>query len=281
MGRIENEPDGIVNLGDKILTTNGLDNGTENILVRDLIAKANELNENGGFSFVHYSDVDYNIQTTPLIGFFRTTENTYLNTSSIDFSTTSRNGLDFKSYLQKISQAMSNDLMFNIKLTSILNKSLFFQFNITSIYIHGNKPLVKINVTPLSLGSNSFVSGDGYFIDVYISPSKVKEVFNSGNILSFPTVGKSGVIYIENEGNSLWRWSGTQYVSIGGGTVGFKDITWEELVVYTTANLTESGQKYNIIGSVDATKNYGKIILDSKNTFTKFYETYSQFITIG
>lgn len=46
-------------------------------------------------------------------------------------------------------------------------------------------------------------------------PSYVDDVLEFSSILSFPETGESGIIYVATDTNITYRWSGTEYVSIG------------------------------------------------------------------
>ena len=50
-------------------------------------------------------------------------------------------------------------------------------------------------------------------------PSFVDDVLEYANLTLFPVVGESGKIYVADDVNKTYRWSGTQYVEIGGGGV--------------------------------------------------------------
>ena len=50
-------------------------------------------------------------------------------------------------------------------------------------------------------------------------PSFVDDVLNFPNLVSFPSLGEDGKIYIAQDVNKTYRWSGTQYVEVGGGGV--------------------------------------------------------------
>lgn len=50
-------------------------------------------------------------------------------------------------------------------------------------------------------------------------PSYVDDVLNFPNLASFPVVGEDGKIYVAEDANKTYRWSGSSYVEIGGGGV--------------------------------------------------------------
>jgi hypothetical protein len=50
-------------------------------------------------------------------------------------------------------------------------------------------------------------------------PSYVDDVLNFPNLASFPVVGEDGKIYVAEDTNKTYRWSGSSYVESGGGGV--------------------------------------------------------------
>jgi len=48
-------------------------------------------------------------------------------------------------------------------------------------------------------------------------PSYVDDVLEYASLSDFPATGESGKIYIAKDTNKTYRWSGTQYVQVGGG----------------------------------------------------------------
>jgi hypothetical protein len=48
--------------------------------------------------------------------------------------------------------------------------------------------------------------------------SELKEVLEFANLAAFPATGESGKIYLALDTNKTYRWSGSAYVQIGGGT---------------------------------------------------------------
>ena len=50
-------------------------------------------------------------------------------------------------------------------------------------------------------------------------PSYVDDVLNFPNLVSFPSLGEDGKIYIAEDVNKTYRWGGSSYVEIGGGGV--------------------------------------------------------------
>ena len=50
-------------------------------------------------------------------------------------------------------------------------------------------------------------------------PSYVDDVLNFPNLVSFPSLGESGKIYIAEDVNKTYRWAGSSYVEIGDGGV--------------------------------------------------------------
>jgi hypothetical protein len=50
-------------------------------------------------------------------------------------------------------------------------------------------------------------------------PSYVDDVLNFPDLASFPFVGEDGKIYVAEDTNKTYRWSGSSYVEIGGGGV--------------------------------------------------------------
>jgi len=50
-------------------------------------------------------------------------------------------------------------------------------------------------------------------------PSYVDDVLNFPDLVSFPVVGEDGKIYIAEDTNKTYRWSGSSYVESGGGGV--------------------------------------------------------------
>lgn len=53
-------------------------------------------------------------------------------------------------------------------------------------------------------------------------PSYVDDVLEYANFASFPATGEGNKVYIDIETNTTYRWSGTQYVSIGSGDAGLQ-----------------------------------------------------------
>lgn len=49
-------------------------------------------------------------------------------------------------------------------------------------------------------------------------PSYVDDVLEYTNLAAFPATGTSGIIYIAQNTNKTYRWSGSAYVEIGGGS---------------------------------------------------------------
>lgn len=52
-------------------------------------------------------------------------------------------------------------------------------------------------------------------IPSYLLPSFVDDIREYPNFESFPTIGDSGVLYLNLETNAIYRWSGSTYVNIG------------------------------------------------------------------
>ena len=50
-------------------------------------------------------------------------------------------------------------------------------------------------------------------------PSSVDDVLEYASLVAFPIVGESGKIYVAEDANKTYRWSGSSYVEIGGGGV--------------------------------------------------------------
>ncbi len=50
-------------------------------------------------------------------------------------------------------------------------------------------------------------------------PSYVDDVVEYANLASFPSAGESGKVYVAQDTNKTYRWSGTTYVEIAGGVV--------------------------------------------------------------
>lgn len=49
-------------------------------------------------------------------------------------------------------------------------------------------------------------------------PSYVDDVLEFANLASFPATGESGKIYVALDTNSTYRWGGSAYVQVGGGS---------------------------------------------------------------
>ena len=50
-------------------------------------------------------------------------------------------------------------------------------------------------------------------------PSYVDDVLSFPDLMSFPSLGENGKIYIAVDVNKTYRWSGSSYVEIGGGGI--------------------------------------------------------------
>ena len=50
-------------------------------------------------------------------------------------------------------------------------------------------------------------------------PSYVDDVLNFPDLVSFPSLGEDGKIYVAEDTNKTYRWAGSSYVEIGGGGV--------------------------------------------------------------
>ena len=57
-------------------------------------------------------------------------------------------------------------------------------------------------------------------IDSTYLPSYVDDVVEYAGVSNFPATGESGIIYIDTTENKTYRWGGSSYVLIGGGSSG-------------------------------------------------------------
>ena len=56
-------------------------------------------------------------------------------------------------------------------------------------------------------------------------PSYVDDVLEYANLAAFPVTGETGKIYLAIDTGLIYRWSGSIYVQVGGGSVVWGDIT--------------------------------------------------------
>ena len=86
-------------------------------------------------------------------------------------------------------------------------------------------------------------------------PSFVDDVLEFPNLASFPVTGEAGKIYTDTTTNFTYRWSGTQYVRLGGD---YAVTTKDEGTILTTATT-----EYNFTGGgVTATNSGGIVTVD-------------------
>ena len=86
-------------------------------------------------------------------------------------------------------------------------------------------------------------------------PSFVDDVLEFPNLASFPVTGEAGKIYTDTTTNFTYRWSGTQYVHLGGD---YAVTTKDEGTILTTATT-----EYNFTGGgVTATNSGGIVTVD-------------------
>jgi predicted GH43/DUF377 family glycosyl hydrolase len=74
------------------------------------------------------------------------------------------------------------------------------------------------STTPSSVYGTD-ASGDQTMIPV----SEFKDVLEFANLAAFPATGESSKIYLALDTNLQYRWSGSAYVQIGGGTVAYEE----------------------------------------------------------
>jgi hypothetical protein len=61
--------------------------------------------------------------------------------------------------------------------------------------------------------------GNGSIINQSYLPSYVDDVLNFANLASFPATGETGKIYIANDTNKQYRWTGSAYIQITNGFI--------------------------------------------------------------
>ena len=83
-------------------------------------------------------------------------------------------------------------------------------------------------------------------------PSFVDDVLEFPNLASFPVTGEAGKIYTDTTTNFTYRWSGTQYVRLGGD---YAVTTKDEGTILTTATT-----EYNFTGGGVTATNSGGIV---------------------
>ncbi len=72
-------------------------------------------------------------------------------------------------------------------------------------------------------------------------PSYVDDFVEYDTFGDFPATGESGKIYVDKETNTTYRWSGTTYVQIGGGSTGDFQLTSEKNQPNGYAGIKELG----------------------------------------
>ena len=90
-------------------------------------------------------------------------------------------------------------------------------------------------------------------------PSYVDDVLEFANTTAFPATGSSGIIYVAQDTNSIYRWSGSAYVNLSSGSGGVTSVNSKTGVV--TLTKADVG-----LGNVDNTSDLAKPISTATQT---------------
>ena len=123
-----------------------------------------------------------------------------------------RLGTEFKAAYMKFSGNTTGDLT---SLTTTTKTSLLAAINelVTAL---SNRVLTS------AVGANNGIApldAGGKIAAAYL-PSYVDDVLEFADEASFPAVGETAKIYIALDTNAQYRWSGSAYVNLGGGSGG-------------------------------------------------------------
>ena len=95
----------------------------------------------------------------------------------------------------------------------------------TQVYVDTQGSLLQdqINLKADAIAVNQVLSTKADLVGGVIHssqlPSYVDDVLSFPNLISFPSLGEDGKIYIAEDVNKTYRWGGSSYVEIGGGGV--------------------------------------------------------------
>jgi len=96
---------------------------------------------------------------------------------------------------------------------------------VTQVYVDTQDSLLQdqINLKADATAVNQVLSTKADLVGGVIPssqlPSYVDDVLNFPDLVSFPSLGEDGKIYIAEDVNKTYRWGGSSYVEIGGGGV--------------------------------------------------------------
>ena len=96
---------------------------------------------------------------------------------------------------------------------------------VTQVYVDTQDSLLQdqINLKADTIAVNQVLSTKADLVDGLIPdsqlPDYVDDVLSFPDLVSFPSLGEDGKIYIAEDVNKTYRWGGSSYVEIGGGGV--------------------------------------------------------------
>lgn len=133
------------------------------------------------------------------------------------------------------------------------------------------KPVSTAQQTALNLKENSANKGSasGYAgldsggkVPSTQLPSYVDDVLDFANLAAFPTTGTTSIIYIANDTNKTYRWSGSAYVYITSGAVDSVN-SKTGIVTLTTSDIAEGSREYftqsRVINNASVLANTAKV----------------------
>ena len=97
--------------------------------------------------------------------------------------------------------------------------------DVTQVYVDTQDGLLQdqINLKADAIAVNQVLSTKADLISGLIPasqlPSYVDDVLSFPDLVSFPSLGEDGKIYVAEDVNKTYRWGGSSYVEIGGGGV--------------------------------------------------------------